>query len=378
MDRKLVLQIEKWAIWGGLIAILYLLRHHFPVFFVTFVLSYIASTAVNAMTRRFPHRKANVVIVYVLFVAILTGVLFLVVPRMIAEARGLARQYIATEAIAEHGVPGGVLQREAREILDGFIIAVAGQQTFLEFRQSDAYVAVVGRIEESIGAMMPRIIGAVTLFANEAVVFAFEFVLSILLSFLMLWDLPRTKERIARLARGRTAEIYAEVAPSLRAFGVMLGRAFEAQTAVALVNASLSSIVFVILGLPSIALLATIVFVCSYIPILGMILSTIPAALLAFKAGGVVKVVWLIVFVLGIHAVEAYLLNPLIYGRHLRLHPLAVIVILLVAEHLFGLWGLLLGVPVAAFLIKYGIEGEDVARPASRPEKILPPVSSQA
>lgn len=378
MDRKLVLQLEKWAIWGGLIAILYLLRHLFPVFFVTFVLSYIASTAVNAMTRRFHHRKANVVIVYVVFVAILTGVLFLVVPRMIAEARGLARQYIATEAIAEHGVPGGVLQREAREILDGFIIAVAGQETFLEFRQSDAYVAVVGRIQESIGAMMPRIIGAVTLFANEAVVFAFEFVLSILLSFLMLWDLPRTKERIARLASGRTAEIYAEVAPSLRAFGVMLGRAFEAQTAVALVNASLSSMVFVILGLPSIALLATIVFVCSYIPILGMILSTIPAALLAFKVGGVVKVVWLIVFVLGIHAVEAYMLNPLIYGRHLRLHPLAVIVILLVAEHLFGLWGLLLGVPVAAFLIKYGIEGEDVVRPASRPEKIPPPATSQA
>lgn len=378
MDRKFVLQLQKWIIWAGLITVLYLLRHLFPIFFVTFVLSYIASTAVNAMTRRFAHRKVNVVVVYVVFIAILTGVLFLVVPRMIAEARGLARQYITTEAIAAPGETGGVLQREAREILDGFIIAVAGQQTFLEFRQSDAYAAVVGRIEESIGAVMPRIIEAVTLFANEAVVFTFEFVLSILLSFLMLWDLPRTKARIARLARGRTADIYAEVAPSLRAFGVMLGRAFEAQTVVALVNAALSSIVFITLGLPSIALLATIVFVCSYIPILGMILSTLPAALLAFKVGGVVKVMWLVLFVLVIHAVEAYMLNPLIYGRHLRLHPLAVIVILLVAEHLFGLWGLLLGVPVAAFLIKYGIEGEDVAQPAPRPEKIPPAAASEA
>lgn len=367
MDRKLVLRIETWAIWGGLIAVLYLLRHLFPIFFVTFVLSYIAATAVNAMTRRFHHRKINVVIVYVMFLAILTGVMFLVVPRMIAEARGLARQYIATEAVATPGTTGGVLQREARQIVDGIIIAVAGQQTFLEFRDSDAYAAVVGRIDKSIEGVMPRVIGAVTLFANEAVVFAFEFVLSILLSFLMLWDLPRTKERIARLAHGRSADIYAEVAPSLRAFGVMLGRAFEAQTVVAVVNASLSSIVFVVLGLPSIALLATIVFVCSYIPILGMILSTIPAALLAFKAGGVIKVAWLLGFVLAIHAVEAYMLNPLIYGRHLRLHPLAVIVILLVAEHLFGLWGLLLGVPVAAFILKYGIEGEDVAQPAPRP-----------
>jgi predicted PurR-regulated permease PerM len=36
-------------------------------------------------------------------------------------------------------------------------------------------------------------------------------------------------------------------------------------------------------------------------------------------------------------------------------------VILLVAEHLFGVWGLLLGVPIAAFVIRYVLEGEPVA-----------------
>ncbi|MFP5245104.1 MAG: AI-2E family transporter, partial [Thermoanaerobaculia bacterium] len=60
-----------------------------------------------------------------------------------------------------------------------------------------------------------------------------------------------------------------------------------------------------------------------------------------------------------IHAVEAYMLNPLIYGRHLKLHPVAVLVILLVAEHLFGVWGLLLGVPIAAFILEYAIGGGD-------------------
>lgn len=363
MAPNFLLKLEKWAIWGALIGVIYLLRHLFPIFFVTFVLSYIANTAVNALTRRFPRRKLNVVLVYALLLATLTGALFLIIPRMISEARGLARQYIATEASDDAREREGLLQREAHDLLDATIVIVAGQQSFNEYRQSDAYAAVTGRIDAAIGAAMPRIVRGIRLFANQAVVFTFQFALSILLSFLMIWDLPRTRERIARLAQGRTAEIYAEVSPSMRAFGIMLGRAFEAQSVVAIVNAVLSAIVFVALGLPSIALLATVVFVCSYIPIFGMILSTIPAALLAFKLGGIERVLWLVALVLVIHAIEAYMLNPFIYGRHLRLHPLAVIVILLVAEHLFGLWGLLLGVPVAAFVIRYEIEGEDVANP---------------
>jgi predicted PurR-regulated permease PerM len=104
-----------------------------------------------------------------------------------------------------------------------------------------------------------------------------------------------------------------------------------------------------------------IVFVCSYIPVMGMILSTLPAAFLALKVGGVTRVLWLVAGILIIHAIEAYMLNPLIYGRHLRLHPVAVLLILIIAEHLFGVWGLLLGVPIAAFIVKYVIEGQPIA-----------------
>lgn len=375
MNRTVLIKAEKWAIWAGLIGIVFLLRHLFPVFFLTFVLSYIANTAVKALCTRFPHRRVNVVIVYVLMLAILTGIGLLVVPRMLNEARNLARLYITTEAArgdAAEGTPEdtgvGVVEREARELIDSFIISVAGHDTFYSFRESEAYAMLVARLHNGLASATPRIIRGVTIFANSAFAFVFQFIISVILSFLMVWNLPATKERMQQFAYGRTAEIYAEIAPGLRSFGIMLGRAFEAQTVVAIVNALLSSLAFVALGLPSIALLATIVFFCSYIPILGMILSTTPAALLAFKLGGFPRVLWLVVAILVIHAIEAYLLNPLIYGRHLRLHPLAVLVILLVAEELFGVWGLILGVPVAAFILKYGIEGEDVVRPKPRPD----------
>jgi predicted PurR-regulated permease PerM len=362
--RPALVKLEKWAIWIGLIVILFLLRHMFPIFFLTFVLSYIANTAVNALTARFPRRRINVVLVYLVFLALLSGLVLLVVPRVINEARNVARQYIATES-ARQTAGESVVHREAREMVDSVIIAISGREQFEEFRTSDAYAMIVSRIDSTLATATKRLGGEVTVFANAAISFAFQFVLSIIISFILLWDLPGTAARMRRFAEGRTAEIYAEITPSLRAFSRTLGRAFEAQSVVAIVNAILSVVLFLMLGLPSIALLGTIVFVCSYIPFVGMILSTIPAAFLALKIGGIGHVLWLVAGIAVIHAVEAYMLNPLIYGRHLKLHPVAVLLILLVAEHLFGLWGLILGVPVAAFVLQYVIEGEPPNVPAS-------------
>lgn len=360
MNRTTALRLEKWAIWLGLIAVVFLLRHFFPIIFLTFVLSYLGNTAVNALGRFVRYRRLNVVIVYLLLLAILTGVTLLVVPRMLVEARNLARQYITTEAAREQGDHETFIHRQARETIDSVLITIAGREEFEDFQRSDAYSALVARLDRTLTGVSARVTAEVTAFANDAINVAFQFVLAIVLSFLLIWDLPGTKARLSKYSEGRTADIYREIVPGLKAFGTMLGRAFEAQSIVAVVNAILSTIVFLILGLPSIALLAMIVFVCSYIPILGMILSTLPAAFLALRIGGLPHVLWLVAGIAIIHAIEAYMLNPLIYGRHLRLHPMATLVILLVAEHLFGVWGLLLGVPLAAFVLKYVIEGESV------------------
>lgn len=59
------------------------------------------------------------------------------------------------------------------------------------------------------------------------------------------------------------------------------------------------------------------------------------------------KLLWwqlalVILMVTGIHFIEAYGLNPAIYSAHLKLHPLLVLTVLVVAEHSLGVWGLLL------------------------------------
>ena len=67
------------------------------------------------------------------------------------------------------------------------------------------------------------------------------------------------------------------------------------------------------------------------------------------------KLSLVVLMVFGVHLVEAYGLNPAIYSAHLRLHPLLVIAVLVVAEHGMGVWGLLLAVPMTVFALDYCI-----------------------
>jgi predicted PurR-regulated permease PerM len=370
MQRSLILKLEKWAIWGSVIGILYLLRHLFPLFFLTFVLSYICNSAVRGLERRIANRRARLTIVFSLLLVILTLIGILVVPRLITEGAGLARQIITSEAEQsdiEQGEPEGekgphprsVIAQELTRMLDTGLVQLVGLDTQESFRRTELYDAIVENIDSTIGSFAPAVKTGLREFVNGSFNVGTQFVVSIIISFLVLWDLPAIGKRLVRLSEGRTAEIYAEIAPGARAFGVVMGRAFEAQTVIALVNTVLSCIGFWILGLPAIALLGAIVFFCSYVPIFGMIMSTVPAAILALRTGGVPMALWVVVIVIIIHVIEAYGVNPLIYGKHLKLHPIAIIVILLIGEHVFGLWGLLLGVPVSAFVIKYVIEGAE-------------------
>jgi predicted PurR-regulated permease PerM len=62
-----------------------------------------------------------------------------------------------------------------------------------------------------------------------------------------------------------------------------------------------------------------------------------------------------IVLIGAIHGLETYVLNPMIYGHHMHMNPVLVLIILTVCGTLFGVWGLLLGIPVMNYLFRHAI-----------------------
>ena len=117
------------------------------------------------------------------------------------------------------------------------------------------------------------------------------------------------------------------------------------QLAIALINGVFSGVLFAVLDLRYWPLLALIAGVLSIIPIFGSVLSTIPVVLIALQQGVGIAMSAVIGIII-IHQIEANLLNPKILGDAAKLHPVLVIFALLAGEHLFGIAGAILAVPV--------------------------------
>lgn len=195
---------------------------------------------------------------------------------------------------------------------------------------------------------------------------AFYLILSIFLSFFIVWDIPRLKTMIGKLQTSRIGEFYREVFPGLVSFGWLMGRAFQAQAIIAAVNTTLTFTALYVLEVPHRAFLCSIVFICSFIPVVGVIISSIPICVVALQQpGGILLALEMVGCVLIIHFIETTVLNPKIMGDMLKLHPLLVLVILVVGEHFFGVWGLLLGVPVSVYIFRFVILRD--------PKGMLPP-----
>ncbi|GAB0493928.1 hypothetical protein MMPV_005215 [Pyropia vietnamensis] len=195
---------------------------------------------------------------------------------------------------------------------------------------------------------------------------AFKGIVAILFSAIFLWDLPRIAAGVRSLRRSRARSVYLELAPRLGDFADVLGKSFEAQTMIALVNTSLTSLGLVLLGIPGVGFLSLVTLLCSFIPVAGVFVSTFPMLVLALSDCGLAKSGAVLLMVAGVHVVEAYVLNPQIYSAHLHLHPILVLVVLYVAEHMYGVPGLLLAVPVTVFLLR------QLAVPGSTPAKRMP------
>lgn len=152
-------------------------------------------------------------------------------------------------------------------------------------------------------------------------------------------------EMIPRRWHGKVKEIAGDVDRVLAEF-------LRGQIAVMLMMSVFYTVALWLAGLEFALPIGIITGVLVFVPYLGMILGLVLATLAAamqFTAFGGVVLVWL-VFGLG-QLVEGFVITPWLVGDRIGLHPLAVIFALLAFGQLFGFFGLLLALPLAASLL---------------------------
>lgn len=376
-------------IWLSLFVLLYLLRGFFGLLFLTFVFSFIASHMVHFAQRRLhlPRRSAVLIVFGVFLIAVVAFIRF-AVPRIIDEAnevtaqlgdipqqvvevnRQLTADYPALRPITMALIYSG-LSEQALETFETRWNEAPPPELALtprDAQQSAAASNATGEVADDVRQMRrnQRDNQLIDLFFQEQIHRLREYMpnvlalawksvatllLAFLFSFLISIDIARLGQEIKNLKHSRLHDFYEQTAHPVVRFGYVLGRAIQAQAMIACVNTLLTLVGLLVLGIPALAVLSMIVFVCSFIPVLGVFLSTTPIVLVALNTGGLDLVIGVVLMIVVVHMVEAYILNPLIYGHHLKLNPVLVLVILFIGHHLFGVWGMLLGVPVSHYVL---------------------------
>lgn len=102
-----------------------------------------------------------------------------------------------------------------------------------------------------------------------------------------------------------------------------------------------------VLQVPAALLLAVLAGVCDFVPVLGFIVSAVPAVLLALTVSPATGVLVALIYI-SYHIAENYFIGPWVYGGRLRLSNLAVLLAFAAGAELFGITGALLALPVAA------------------------------
>jgi predicted PurR-regulated permease PerM len=110
------------------------------------------------------------------------------------------------------------------------------------------------------------------------------------------------------------------------------------------------SIAYAIIGHPNALMLGCLAMIANLIPYFGGIINNIVAAVTAFVISPALFIRTLIVFAI-LSMVDGYVINPLVYGKTNKVHPIVVIMSVFIGGALFGIIGIIISLPTAIILI---------------------------
>ncbi|MBN9171484.1 MAG: AI-2E family transporter [Microbacterium sp.] len=105
-----------------------------------------------------------------------------------------------------------------------------------------------------------------------------------------------------------------------------------------------------LLGVPLAIPVAVLVFLGSFVPIVGAVVTGALAVFLALVYNGWWIALWMLVVVLGVQQLEGHVLQPVLMGSAVKVHPLAVVLVVAGGALIAGIPGALFAVPLAAFV----------------------------
>ena len=122
--------------------------------------------------------------------------------------------------------------------------------------------------------------------------------------------------------------------------------------AIAAIHAVVLGVTLTIIGAPLVAPLALFMFVAAFVPLLGVLVAGAVALLVVLATKGWIAAVIVLIVMVVMNQLEGHLLQPQVVGKMVRLHPLAVILVLAVGAVVAGIAGAVVAVPITAAITR--------------------------
>jgi predicted PurR-regulated permease PerM len=283
--------------------------------FIALLLTAALDPPVSRLERRGVPRLVSIAIIVLALAGLVAGALVLVVPPLVEQGTQFA------DALPGYLDRLQVFARANPELIARVQGAAGGGQNTPQAIASQFLAA---------GAGLFRGISA--------------FLIVLVLTAYLLADGERIYDRTVRyLPHDQRVRIRQALPEISRVFsGYLLG-----QLLTSLLFGGFTYVVLTVLGVPQPLLLALLAAVADAIPVVGVVIATVPAVLLALTvsplAAGIVLALYL-----AYQQVENYVSVPWVYQGTLELHPFAVLFAVLVGAQLLGVLGVLLALPIAA------------------------------
>lgn len=205
----------------------------------------------------------------------------------------------------------------------------------------------VQRAKEGIREGVGQLVGLMRKLALAVADALFTFMLLLMLTAFISIDAARIKRFFMSLVpvgyEGGTETLLSRIDAGLS--GVVRG-----QLTIMVVNGALTFVGLWLFGVKYALFLAFVATIFYVVPIFGTIISSVPIVLVAL-GDSFSKALAILAWIIGIHALEAYYLNPKILGDAAKIHPVLIVFALLAGEHVGGAVGVLLAVPAMSVAV---------------------------
>jgi len=305
-------------------------------FFLGLILAYLLLPIVNFIDRRAPRfmrrrgwsRPIAIIIVYVVGLGLVAGVLSYFVPEVSEQAKvfiDAAPGYLErVQGLFAYDLPD-LLEKIPPEIRDTVNVNIQKAAGTLLDAAQRGLLATVRTVSQTV-----------------------SFVLGIVIIPFWLFYVLNSEAKARRAFYNLIPE---QAREDVRCIGIIMDGLLSAyvrgQFMLCLLVGVMSTVALLLLGVDLALLLGTLAGVFELIPILGPYLGAIPPVLLALAKRPLLAL-WVALAFAAIQQIENTFLVPHISGSAVRFHPAVVMVIVVVASEVAGLWGMLLAVPVAA------------------------------